>query len=306
MSDELKNKRTAVLVADGFEQVEMTEPRKALEQAGATVEIVSPMKDQVRGMHHDQPGDSFPVDVPLGEADAENYDSLVLPGGVMNPDTLRMNSQAVEFVRAFGEAGKPIAAICHGPWTLIDAGLVAGRRITSWPSLKTDLRNAGADWVDEKVVVDHGLVTSRKPDDLPAFNRTMIEEFQEGNHGPGLTENARDQEEAGAEASAGETPAEGDNTMVQEGAEEIATVSGSDAERGDEDQIAKRKSGRAKGARDTKRNHQPRRSTETKSSPSMKTSRTNKGSGECKSNGSAKAVRGTKKSSSSRRSGKSR
>lgn len=191
MAGELTGRRVAILVTDGFEQIEMTEPRRVLEEAGAKVEIVSPKHDRVRGFNHDEHGDYFPVDVALEQAKAEDYDALVLPGGVMNPDHLRMDEQAVEFVRQFVANGKPIAAICHGPWTLIEAGAVNGRRMTSWPSLKTDLRNAGAEWVDEEVVVDHGLVTSRWPDDLPAFNRKMIEEFAEGDHGPGLTDNAR-------------------------------------------------------------------------------------------------------------------
>lgn len=187
----LSGKRIAILATDGFEQIELTSPREALEQAGAKAEVVSPAKSKIQGMHHDKPGDKIPVDVALDEAAADAYDGLVLPGGVANPDSLRLEEKAISFIRAFADAGKPIAAICHGPWTLIDAGLASGRRMTSWPSLKTDLRNAGAEWVDEEVVVDRGLVTSRKPDDLPAFNRKMIEEFQEGNHGPGLSGNAR-------------------------------------------------------------------------------------------------------------------
>ena len=192
MAAELKGQRVAMLVTDGFEQVELTEPRDALIRAGAKADVVAPQKQRVRGFHHDQPGDEFLVDVPLEMARPEDYDALVLPGGVANPDRLRMNLQAVDFVRSFVEAGKPIAAICHGPWTLIETGAVAGRRVTSWPSLQTGLRNAGADWVDEEVVVDRGLVTSRKPDDLPAFNRKMIEEFAEGRHGKGLSKNARE------------------------------------------------------------------------------------------------------------------
>lgn len=178
----LEGKKVAILITDGFEQVEMTEPRKALDEAGAGTEIVSPAKGKVRGWKMTDWGDSFQVDVPLDEADAEDYDALVLPGGVANPDKLRMNDTAVQFVRAFLQAGKPIAAICHGPWTLIEADGVQGRTMTSWPSLKTDLKNAGANWVDRSVVTDNGLVTSRKPDDLPDFNRKMIEEFAEGIH----------------------------------------------------------------------------------------------------------------------------
>ena len=179
----LNGKRVAILVADGFEQVEMTEPRKALDESGARTEIVSPAHGKVRGWQHTEWGDSFPVDVPLDQASAGNYDALLLPGGVMNPDKLRRNIQALNFVREFFEAGKPVAAICHGPWTLIDAGLVKGRKMTSYETIQTDLKNAGANWVDEEVVVDSGLVTSRKPDDIPAFNRKMIEEFAEGEHG---------------------------------------------------------------------------------------------------------------------------
>ncbi len=186
MTNELNGKRIAILVANGFERVELTEPRNALQQAGARADIVSPVKDRVMSFDHDKPAADFPVDVPLNQADANSYDALLLPGGVANPDTLRMNPDAVAFVKKFVDAGKPIAAICHGPWTLIETGMVKGRRMTSYPSLRTDLTNAGAVWEDSQVVTDHGLVTSRKPADLPAFNRKMIEEFAEGNHGPGL------------------------------------------------------------------------------------------------------------------------
>ena len=182
MADELRGKRIAALVDNGFEQVELTDPKKALENAGAHVEVISPQKGKVKGWQHTKWGDEFSVDTRLADAKADNYDALLLPGGVMNPDRLRANEQAVRFTRSFVEQQKPIAAICHGPWTLIEAGGVKGRRMTSWPSLKTDLKNAGANWVDEEVVVDNGLVTSRKPDDLPAFNRKMIEEFAEGRH----------------------------------------------------------------------------------------------------------------------------
>ncbi len=182
MAQRLDGKKVAILVADGFEQVEMTEPRKALEEAGAGIDLISPAKGKVKGWQHTKWGDEFPVDVSLSEARAEDYDALVLPGGVMNPDKLRRNTQALDFVRAFFDAGKPVAAICHGPWTLIDAGVVKGREMTSYESIQTDLKNAGARWVDREVVVDNGLVTSRKPDDLPAFNRKMIEEFAEGIH----------------------------------------------------------------------------------------------------------------------------
>jgi protease I len=172
----------AIVVANGFEQVEMTDPRKALEEAGAQTDIVSPEKGTVRGWQHTEWGDQFDVDVPLEEADPAGYDALLLPGGVMNPDKLRMNETAMRFVKSFFDSGKPVAAICHGPWTLIEAGAVKGRRVTSWPSIRTDLKNAGANWVDREVVVDNGLVTSRKPDDIPAFNSNMIEEFEEGRH----------------------------------------------------------------------------------------------------------------------------
>ncbi|AKT37824.1 type 1 glutamine amidotransferase domain-containing protein [Chondromyces crocatus] len=179
---DIHGKRVALLVDDGFEQVELTEPMKALEQAGAKPVIVSPQEGKVKGWKHTEWGDEFPVDVQLDEARAEDFDALVLPGGVMNPDHLRANREAVAFVRAFFDAGKPVAAICHGPWTLIDAGVVKGKKLTSYESIKTDLINAGANWVDEEVVTDMGLVTSRKPDDLPAFNRKMIEEIAEGPH----------------------------------------------------------------------------------------------------------------------------
>ncbi len=179
---QLTNRRVAILVDNGFEQVELTEPRKALDQAGAKTEIVSPQKGKVKGWQHTDWGDELPVDRNLSDARPDDYDALLLPGGVMNPDHLRMNEQAVRFVRAFVDSGKPIAAICHGPWTLIEAGAVNGRKMTSWPSLQTDLKNAGAHWVDQEVVTDNGLVTSRNPGDIPAFNRKMLEEFAEGQH----------------------------------------------------------------------------------------------------------------------------
>jgi len=178
MTETLSGKRIALLVADGFEQVELTEPRRALEEAGAEALIVSPAKDQVRGWQHTDWGDSFEVDQSLEFAGEGEYDALVLPGGVMNPDQLRRNDRALGFVRAFVDHGKPVAAICHGAWTLIDAGVVEGRRMTSYPSIRTDLVNAGANWVDEEVVVDDGLITSRNPDDLPAFNAKLIEEIR--------------------------------------------------------------------------------------------------------------------------------
>jgi protease I len=180
----VNGKRVAILVADGFEQVELTGPRKALDDAGARTQIVSPADGKVEGWNHFDKGDRFTVDVPLGQARASDFDALLLPGGVANPDQLRINPKAVAFVREFVQAGKPIAAICHGPWVLIEAGAVKGRTVTSWPSLKTDLTNAGANWVDQEVVTDNGLVTSRNPDDIPAFNRKMIEEIAEGKHQP--------------------------------------------------------------------------------------------------------------------------
>jgi protease I len=184
MAEELRGKHVAALVENGFEQSELIEPKKALEQAGAKVDVVSPQSSQVKGWQHTDWGASVTVDRPLDQARADDYDALLLPGGVINPDRLRINPKAIEFIRAFVKTGKPIAAICHGPWTLIEAGAVSGRKLTSWPSLQNDLKNAGAQWVDQEVVVDNGLVTSRKPDDIPAFNRKMIEEFAEGRHAP--------------------------------------------------------------------------------------------------------------------------
>ena len=182
MSSELRGKRIAALVDDGFEQSELLEPRKALQDAGATVDIVSPQASEVKGWKHTDWGEKVKVDRQLDTAKADDYDALLLPGGVMNPDKLRMNPTAVQFVKAFVDSGRPIAAICHAPWTLIETGATKGRKMTSWPSLRSDLRNAGANWVDQEVVVDNGLVTSRKPDDIPAFNKKMIEEFAEGRH----------------------------------------------------------------------------------------------------------------------------
>ncbi len=169
--------KVAILITDGFEQVEMTEPRTALDQAGAETRIVSPKEGRVRGWKFTNWGDEFPVDVTLDRALPTDFDALHLPGGVMNPDMLRMQPKAVEFVKAFFDAGKPVSVICHGPWTVIETGYARGRRIASWPSLKTDLRNAGAEWVDQEVVLDGNMVSSRKPDDLPAFNREMINLF---------------------------------------------------------------------------------------------------------------------------------
>jgi protease I len=173
----LEGVRVAILIDNGFEQVELTEPRRALEQAGAETAVVSPQTDKVRGWNRTDWGESVPVDVPLERARAEDFDALLLPGGVMNPDFLRIKPQAVALVKSFFDAGKPVAAICHGPWTIIEAGAARGRRIAAWPSLQTDLRNAGAEWVDREVVVDDNLVSSRKPDDIPAFNREMIALF---------------------------------------------------------------------------------------------------------------------------------
>jgi protease I len=173
----LKGKKVAILVADGFEQVELTEPRKALDAAGAETKVVSPKQDKVRGWNHTDWGEEVKVDVPLDQASADNFDALVLPGGVMNPDKLRMDEKAVTFVAEFFDAGKPVASICHGPWMVIETGAATGRRVAAWPSLKTDLGNAGAEWVDEEVCVDGNLVTSRKPGDIPAFNREMLKLF---------------------------------------------------------------------------------------------------------------------------------
>jgi protease I len=178
----LSGRRVAIVVANGFEQIEMTDPREALEAAGASTDLVSIESDEVKGWNHTEWGDTFNVDVPIDEADPEDYDALLLPGGVMNPDKLRRDERVQRFVRSFFDEGKPVASICHGPWTLIDAGVAKGRRMTSYHSIQTDLKNAGVKWVDEEVVVDQGLVTSRKPDDLPAFNEKMIEEFAEGEH----------------------------------------------------------------------------------------------------------------------------
>ena len=173
----LSDKTIAVLATDGFEQVELTKPVEALTSAGAKVVVVSLDAGEIQGFNHHDKGDMTPVDIKVGDTDVEDYDGLLLPGGVISPDALRMDEAAVAFVKAFGQAGKPIAAICHGPWTLIDAGLVKGKRITSWPSLKMDLTNAGAQWVDEPAVTDGGLVTSRNPDDIPAFCEAAIKAY---------------------------------------------------------------------------------------------------------------------------------
>jgi protease I len=177
MPQALNHKKVAILVADGFEQVELTGPKQALDEAGAQTQIISPNSDTVQGWNHFDKGDNFPVKVTLDKANPADYDALLLPGGVANPDQLRVNEKAVRFVQAFFAAGKPVAAICHAPWTLIEAAVVSGRSLTSWPSLRTDLKNAGANWVDQEVVVDNGLVTSRNPQDIPAFNRAIVEAF---------------------------------------------------------------------------------------------------------------------------------
>ncbi|WP_445149309.1 type 1 glutamine amidotransferase domain-containing protein [Baekduia sp. Peel2402] len=183
MTHKLNDKKVAILVAnEGIEQVELTEPRKALQEAGATVELLAPEAGEAQAFNHLDKADAFPVDRVVGDANAADYDALMLPGGVANPDNLRTHPEAVDFIRAFFDAGKPVAAICHAPWTLVEAGVVDGRKLTSWPSLQTDIRNAGGTWVDEQVVVDQGLVTSRKPDDLEAFNAKMVEEIAEGVH----------------------------------------------------------------------------------------------------------------------------
>ncbi len=184
MANSLQGKKIAILVTDGFEQSELLEPRKALDEAGATTTVVSPNEGKVKGWNHKDWGKEIPVDLPLQSAKADDFDALLLPGGVMNPDQLRMKPEAVQFVKHFADGGKPIAAICHGPWTLLEAGGVGGHTLTSWPSLKTDLKNAGAIWVDKEVVSDRNLVTSRKPDDIPAFNREMIRLFAQERRQP--------------------------------------------------------------------------------------------------------------------------
>lgn len=182
MANKLSGKNVAILAADGFEQVELTKPRAALDEAGAKTTVVSLRSGKIQGMNHADKGDTVTVDQTLGDAKPEEFDALMIPGGLMNPDALRSSEEALEFVRHFFREGKPVAAICHAPWVLIDASVIRGRTVTSWPAIKTDVRNAGANWVDQEVVVDNGLVTSRKPDDIPAFNKKMIEEFCEGRH----------------------------------------------------------------------------------------------------------------------------
>jgi protease I len=182
MAKNLEGKRIAFLATDGVEQSELEQPWNEIQKAGATVELLSVHEGSIQAFRHLDKGDTFEVDGLVGEADVSDYDGLVLPGGVVNPDTLRANDKAVSFVRQFFEQAKPVAAICHGPWTLVEADVIRGRTVTSWPSLKTDITNAGGLWVDEEVHVDQGLVTSRKPDDLPAFCAKAIEEFAEGRH----------------------------------------------------------------------------------------------------------------------------
>jgi protease I len=182
VAGELQGKTIAFLATDGVEQIEYTEPRTAVEEAGGTAHLVSLKPGEIQGFNHLDKGDTFPVDKAVAEASADDYDGLVLPGGVANPDFLRNDKDAVRFVRSFFDAGKPVAAICHGPWTLVEADVVRGRTLTSWPSIRTDVVNAGGTWVDEEVHTDRGLVTSRKPDDLPAFNAKLVEEFAEGVH----------------------------------------------------------------------------------------------------------------------------
>ena len=179
----LNGKRVAILAADMFERVELEEPRKALEGAGATVEVISIHDGEIKGFDHFDPASTVKVDRTVEEVSVDDYDALLIPGGVGNPDQLRGDENAVNFVREFFESKKPMAVICHGPWVLVEAGVARGRTLTSWPTLQTDIRNAGGTWVDEEVVVDEGIVTSRKPDDIPAFNEKMIEEFCEGRHG---------------------------------------------------------------------------------------------------------------------------
>ncbi|HZP72955.1 MAG TPA: type 1 glutamine amidotransferase domain-containing protein [Gaiellaceae bacterium] len=181
-SGKLQGKRVAIIAADMVEQVELVEPRKALDEAGAQTDLISLKPGEIQGFNHFDKADKLKVDRTIEEVDASEYDALLIPGGVGNPDQLRGDENVVAFVHDFFEAGKPVAAICHGPWVLVEAGVVRDRKVTSWPTLQTDIRNAGGNWVDEEVVVDQGLVTSRKPDDIPAFNKKMVEEFCEGKH----------------------------------------------------------------------------------------------------------------------------
>jgi protease I len=181
MAEKLKGKKVAILATDGFEQAELTEPKKALDQAGATTHVVSIKNGEIKGWNRKEWGDTVRVDKTVDQVKASDYDALVLPGGVINPDHLRTEPKAVSFVREFAQSGKPVAAICHGAWTLVEAGVVRGKKLTSWPSLKTDLKNAGANWVDEQVVLD-GNIISRKPEDIPAFSQKIIEEIADGKH----------------------------------------------------------------------------------------------------------------------------
>jgi protease I len=191
MAERLEGKRIAIIATDMVERVELVEPRAALAKAGARTELISLESGSIQTVNHHDKADLQRVDLTIGDADAGDYDGLLIPGGVANPDVLRTDKDVIGFVRDFFAAGKPVAAICHGPWVLVEADVVRGRRVTSWPSLQTDIRNAGGNWVDREVVVDQGLVTSRKPDDIPAFNERMIEEFAEGVHD-------RDKQQAGA------------------------------------------------------------------------------------------------------------
>jgi protease I len=188
MPNNLQGKTIAILATDGFEQSELMKPKQALEEAGAKTQVVSPTAKKIKGWEKKDWGEEVPVDVTLDSADPAQYDALLLPGGVMNPDQLRMNPDAVRFVKHFLEHAKPVAAICHGPWMLVEAGAAKGRTLTSWPSLKTDIRNAGGTWVDEEVVLSNGVVTSRKPDDIPAFNKQMIDLFAKGANASGKNE----------------------------------------------------------------------------------------------------------------------
>jgi protease I len=192
MGEKLKGKKVAILAADMFERVELEEPRKALEESGAEVEVISIHDGTIKGFDHFDPANEVKVDRTAEEVSVDDYDALLIPGGVGNPDQLRGDENAVHFVRQFAESGKPMAVICHGPWVLVEAGIARGRKLTSWPTLQTDIRNAGGNWVDEEVVVDDGIVTSRKPDDIPAFNKKMIEEFCEGTHERRLVHSATD------------------------------------------------------------------------------------------------------------------
>lgn len=189
MNTQLEGIKVAILATDGFEQSELFEPKKALEEAGATVSVVSPTSGEIKGWNETNWGERVKVDLPLSEANAEDFDALHLPGGVMNPDNLRVDEAAIAFVKAFFDAGKPVAAICHAPWTLINAEVVKGKHLTSYHTLRKDLENAGANWTDAEVVVDTGLITSRNPDDIPAFNRKLIEEIAEGKRHKGMTAN---------------------------------------------------------------------------------------------------------------------